>query len=230
LIGALWLITISTANVLLHSLFGGIINFFCIHLNSYNMDSQTLRQNILCQRDAMSCEEHSLNSRLIMERAIGLEQFVRADIIFIYVNFRSEVKTRALIDHMLALGKKVVVPVTLVKEKALLPVFINDPDKDLSPGYCSIPEPRVEIRRSQSVPPGSIDLIFLPGSVFDEQGGRMGYGGGYYDRFVSILAPQALRVGLAYELQIVDKAPLQEHDELMDMILTEKRSISGRRL
>lgn len=121
------------------------------------------------------------------------------------------------------------VPVTLVQEKALLPVVINDPEHELAPGYCSIPEPIVTIRESQFLSPELIDIIFLPGSVFDEQGGRMGYGGGYYDRFVSAHAPQALRVGLAYEVQMVERAPLQKHDELLDLILTEKRTILGRR-
>ncbi len=193
------------------------------------MVSETLRQKILSRRDALGSKEQHRCSQLIMEKALALEQVIAAHTIFVYVNFRSEVATRALIDQLLALGKKVVVPVTLVKEKTLLPVFIRDPDLDLAPGYCSIPEPRVEIRESQLVSPGTIDLIFLPGSVFDERGGRMGYGGGYYDRFVSARAPQALRVGLAYELQLVEQAPLQEHDELLDLILTEKRTVSGSR-
>ena len=71
-------------------------------------------------------------------------------------------------------------------------------------------------------------MIVLPGSVFDERGGRFGYGGGYYDRFVSA-NPNALRVGFAFDLQIVPKAPLQAHDELLDLVITESRIISGNR-
>jgi 5-formyltetrahydrofolate cyclo-ligase len=192
------------------------------------MKTQTLRQNILARRDTLSSEKRLRYSQLITKRAIGLEQFAIADTFFIYVNFRSEVETRALIVQILALGKKVVVPVTLVREKALLPVCINDPEQELAPGYCSIQEPIIDIRESKLVSPETIDIIFLPGSVFDQQGGRIGYGGGYYDRFLSAQAPQALRVGLAYELQMVDRALLQEHDELMDLILTEKRTVWGR--
>lgn len=194
------------------------------------MNSKTLRQYILSRRDAQSREAQFRYSRLITKRAIALKQLTAAKTIFVYVNFRSEVSTRFLIGHLLTVGKKVAVPVTQVQEKSLLPVVINDPEKELVPGYCSILEPIDDIRESQAVHPETIDLIFLPGSVFDEQGGRMGYGGGYYDRFVSLSAPQALRVGLAYELQTVNRAPLQEHDELLDLILTEKRTIVGRRL
>jgi len=195
----------------------------------FNMDSTKLRKNTLNQRDLLSSIEQQNRSRLIVDRVKKMAQFKSATTVFIYVDFRSEVATRPLIGHMLRCGKKVVLPVTLVQEKDLLAVSITDPEKELSPGYCSIPEPNVEIREKQRISPDIIDIILLPGSVFDERGGRMGYGGGYYDRFVSNKAPQALRVGLAYDLQIVKRAPLQAHDELLDFIVTEKRTITGSR-
>jgi len=193
------------------------------------MDLKILRKDTLLQRDMLSREEQRRRSMMIINRIIGMPFFKGAATVFVYVDFRSEVSTRPLITHMLQCGKKVVVPVTLVKERDLLAVSITDPDTELAPGYCSIPEPIVTIREKQMIYPGTIDIIFLPGSVFDEKGGRMGYGGGYYDRFVSQKAPQALRVGLSYELQMVKKAPLQDHDELLDYIITEKRTIRGSR-
>ncbi len=193
------------------------------------MNPQTLRKEVLIRRDALTPAEQKEKSRLIMQRLTKLARFQSAATIFTYVEFRSEVATRALIDYMLEMGKQVVVPVTLVQERDLLPVSISIPDQELAPGYCSIPEPIAAIRERQLVSPDSIDLVLLPGSVFDERGGRMGYGGGYYDRFVSQKAPQALRIGLAYEVQMVQRAPLQEHDELLDLILTETRSVTGER-
>lgn len=156
-----------------------------------------------------------------------MDCFQKAKTVFIYVDFRSEVQTRDLILKMHEMGKKVVVPVTLLEDRDLLPVYINDVEKDLAPGYASIPEPVEAIRETQRVSPASLDIVFLPGSVFDERGGRMGYGGGFYDRFVSCKAPQALRIGLAYEQQMVKEAPLQDHDERMDMIITEKRVVTS---
>ena len=194
------------------------------------MDSRKLRKDILLRRDALSAIQQQNHGRLIMDCVLKMKPFQSAATIFIYVDFRSEVATRPLIDHMLKCGKKVVVPVTLIKEKDLLPVSITDPDEELAPGYCSIPEPIVDIRENQLISSNIIDLIFLPGSVFDEGGGRMGYGGGYYDRFVSIKAPQAVRVGLAHELQVVKEAPLQPHDERMDYIVTEERIVVGNRI
>lgn len=164
-----------------------------------------------------------------MKKIVEMTQFQNAATIFTYVDFRSEVMTTPLIKYMLECGKKVAVPVTFTREKDLLAVTITDLDRDLEPGYCSIPEPIATIRDKQCIYPGLIDIIFLPGSVFDERGGRMGYGGGYYDRFVSLKAPRALRVGLAYELQVVEHAPLQAHDEFLDFIVTEERVIVGSR-
>jgi 5-formyltetrahydrofolate cyclo-ligase len=193
------------------------------------MDSRKLRKEILSQRDSLAISEQQSYSARIMERVLNLHQFQSAVSICIYVDFRSEVKTRPLIDYILKSGKKLLLPVTLVEEKDLLVVSITNPDQELAPGYCSIPEPIVAIGEKQRVSPDTLDMILLPGSVFDEQGGRMGYGGGYYDRFVSLKAPQAYRVGLCYELQMVEQAPLQPHDEGMDCIVTEERTVIGNR-
>ena len=73
-----------------------------------------------------------------------------------------------------------------------------------------------------------VEVIVLPGSVFDEQGGRLGYGGGYYDRFIALQAPQAKRIGLAFEMQIEKQLPLQPHDQKLHLIITEKRIIDCR--
>lgn len=193
------------------------------------LDAKKLKKEKLHLRDTLSGEQQEQYSSCITEQLLQLDMFQEAETIFVYVDFRSEVKTRSLIMQMQSLGKKVVVPVTLLQERDLLPVRITSLEGDLAPGYASILEPVEAIRNTNCVSPEFIDIIVLPGSVFDEHGGRMGYGGGFYDRFVSQKAPQALRVGLCYELQIVPEAPLQDHDERMDVIVTEKRIINALR-
>lgn len=187
--------------------------------------TQNLKKQKLQLRDKLSVELQQQYSRRISEQVLKMDLFQQASTVFIYVDFRSEVKTSNLIQKMQSIGKKVLVPVTLLKERDLLPIQISNMERDLAPGYASILEPVEEIRTTNYVSPETIDLIFLPGSVFDEQGGRMGYGGGFYDRFVSEKAPQAHRIGLCYELQMMEKAPLQDHDEYMDVIITEQRII-----
>jgi len=191
--------------------------------------SFSLRKNILLARDSLSSVERQAMSSAIARKILLLEEFVRGSTIFIYIDFRSEVETRFLIGELLKQGKRVVAPVTLVKEKRLLPVEIRDLEKDLVPGYCLIPEPRMAIRKSRRVFAGEIEIILLPGSVFDERGGRLGYGGGYYDRFMAHEAPMARRIGMAFELQVVDSLDLQPHDQKVDLVVTEKRIIHGMR-
>ncbi|MBA3008239.1 MAG: 5-formyltetrahydrofolate cyclo-ligase [Proteobacteria bacterium] len=189
--------------------------------------SSFLRKKFLLARDGLHIRDRRSMSCAIAQKILLLEELINRDTIFIYVDFRSEVETTLLIAELIRRGKRVVVPVTLVKEKRLLPVEIRDLEKDLVPGYCSIPEPRMELRKSNLVPGNEVETIILPGSVFDERGGRLGYGGGFYDRFMAYEAPRAKRIGLAFELQMVDRLSLQAHDEMLDLIVTEKRIIQG---
>ncbi len=192
------------------------------------LDSNQLRKDILAARNKLSRAEIESKSTAIQQRLLALEQIKNHQSIFVYVSFRSEVATLTLIDTLIAMGKTVVVPITRVQEKRLDAIHITNRLKDLIPGYCNIPEPTEELCRTGEVAPEQIETILLPGSVFDKRGGRFGYGGGYYDRFLAKV-PTATRIGLAFDLQIIDKAPLQEHDEILDMVVTESRVIrSGR--
>ncbi|MHB1185107.1 MAG: 5-formyltetrahydrofolate cyclo-ligase [Desulfobulbia bacterium] len=181
-----------------------------------------LRARIMAARDSLSPEERQRKNLAITERLLALPEFAGARHVFAYVSFRSEVETLNLIAHCLDTGVTVSVPLTLVQEHRLLPYAITDPGRDLVPGYCSIPEP---LQTLPLVDPGAIEVVVTPGSVFDAQGGRLGYGGGYYDRFLHTAAPQALRIGLAFDLQVVEAVPLESHDEQLDYLITETRTI-----
>ena len=191
-------------------------------------EARALRARILANRDALPLEEIDNKSRAIATSLLKLEQLQRSRTVFAYVSFRSEVDTTGLIDALLAKGKKVAVPVTRIKEKHLDVIAITSRERDLVPGYCNIPEPRRELWQSAAVAEAEIEAILLPGSVFDLRGGRFGYGGGYYDRFLE-RNPQALRIGLAFDLQVVERAPLSAHDQLLDLVVTESRVIVGDR-
>lgn len=188
-----------------------------------------LRKEILATRNSLPAPERAVKSAAITNRLLNLSEITASRSIFIYISFRSEVETMELVTNLLALGKDVAVPYTHVEEKYLDAIRITDPVNQLVPGYCAIPEPSPAVRASQIIDPGQLDTIILPGSVFDERGGRFGYGGGFYDRFVSQV-PTARRIGLAFDLQIVPLAPIQPHDELLDLIVTESRLIRGNRV
>ena len=191
-------------------------------------DPKQLRKEILSARNQQSPQTIHEKSAKIRRQLFELPQLKQAKTVFAYVSFRSEVATEELIDQLIAAGKRVTVPITYVAERRLDAIHITNRATDLVPGYCDIPEPTEELCRTSIVAPQNIDAIILPGSVFDERGGRFGYGGGFYDRFVSQV-PKAVRIGLAFDLQIVERAPLQDHDELLDFVVTESRVIKGSR-
>lgn len=188
-----------------------------------NPDRQSLRNKILSTRDNLDALQQSQKSIAISENLWQLDNFCQAKTLFIYVNFRSEVETLPLINQCLKKGLHVAIPLTLPDEGRLIPYIIADTQKDLLAGYCGIPEP--DSNRLSVLNPQEIEVVILPGSVFDAQGGRLGYGGGYYDKFLANDAPQALRVGLAFELQMIPEVPILPHDQRLDYIVTEKRTI-----
>lgn len=199
----------------------------CVITNTMKNERTSLRADILAARDSLPPQERQRKSRAITERILALPKFAAAKNVFAYVSFRSEVGTLALIGHCLKKSIPVSVPLTVPAEHRLLPYGITDPNRDLVPGYCGILEPLTTL---PLVDPASIELVVMPGSVFDLKGGRLGYGGGYYDRFLQTAAPQALRIGLAYDLQVIEAVPTKSHDQRLDYLVTETRIIQCDRL
>lgn len=178
-----------------------------------------LRREVLARRDKLSGEERQRKSELVMARLCELAPFAQAEMVFTYINFRSEVETMPLVRQCLKAGRKISVPVTMREESRLVACRITDPDRELHTGYCNIPEP--DPATAAVINPQEIEVVLLPGSVFDRRGGRLGYGGGFYDRFLEYEAPKAVRIGLAFELQVVENLPLMPHDKLLHYLVTE---------
>ena len=182
-------------------------------------DSYSCRSQILSKRDRLSFSTMSYLSKKITDSFRKLEEYKSSRMPFIYVSFRSEVDTHQLIRERLNSGLEVAIPKTDVTNRRLETYLLNDWEKGLRPGAYGILEPDVKV--ASLIRPSQIDMVVVPGSVFDRQCGRYGYGGGYFDRFLSIEAPQALRIGLAFSLQVLPEIPLKTHDQRMDIIVTE---------
>ena len=131
-------------------------------------------------------------------------------------------ETVPLIEKRLREREKVLLPKTLI-ERRELKCYLIDSLNHLRPGAYGIMEP--DERFCEEVDPSTIDVVIVPGSVFDRRGGRYGYGGGYYDRFLSMKAGQAVRIALAFSFQVLENIPLSSHDELMNFVVTEKEII-----
>ncbi|WP_310599713.1 5-formyltetrahydrofolate cyclo-ligase [Desulfobulbus sp.] len=179
-----------------------------------------MRKTIMARRDLLPPAERQARSKRIAASLLAHWLLIPKIIVFTYCHFRSEVQTFPMIDHWLAQGKTVCVPVSVPEESDMMVVTITDPARDLAPGYMGIPEPLSHLVHSRRMEPALIEAAVIPGTVFDRNGHRLGYGMGFYDRFL-VRAPQAIRIGLAFSCQMVECLPAQDHDIPMDMIVTE---------
>ncbi len=182
---------------------------------------------MLALRDGLSPEERRVLSKRIFLLLEAQEEYVRSRLPLLYLSFRSEVCTHDLVRGRLANGLPVALPVTDVPSRRIIPYLVTDWDGDLVKGAYGILEPNPN--KCAPISPQKIDLVVVPGSVFDRSCGRFGYGGGYYDRFLGLDADHALRIGLAYGIQVVDGLPVAPHDVAMDMVVTENGVIHCRR-
>jgi len=159
-------------------------------------------------------------SRVIFERLVGLPQYASARTVLCYVSFRSEVSTRGFIALMWADDKRVVVPYCLARN---LELFSFTNFSDLAPGTLGILEPRPALRGQdqRKADVRELDLLVIPGLAFDRQGGRLGYGKGYFDRLLTRARPDALLAAVAFESQLFDSIPVQPYDVRVDAVITE---------
>ncbi|NPB08992.1 MAG: 5-formyltetrahydrofolate cyclo-ligase [Thermodesulfobacteria bacterium] len=178
---------------------------------------EALRRKILSLRKALDSRKRKELSRRIADYLIKSPHYRNAQKILLYASFGSEVETDELLAKALEDGKEVYLPRTLVDEKRLSLHRVFGPD-ELRPGAYGIPEPPPE---NPTIDPAELDLIVTPGVAFDPRGGRLGYGGGYYDRLFT-QATKAKRVALAFSCQLVDELPLEPHDVRVHAVVTEK--------
>ena len=166
-------------------------------------------------------------SREIVARCMALPEYQRAQTVLFYLDVRSEVRTRNDLDKALASGKKIVVPYCVDGE---LELFHLEQSDELSIGMYRILEPRPELRTvaAKKVDVSEIDMIIVPGVAFDRRGGRTGHGKGYYDKMLEHARPDTPLIALAFECQLFDEIPMQDHDVFMDKVITEKAAYDGR--
>jgi len=172
------------------------------------------RKEILKKRDLLSEEEHTSRSKAIMETLFSRPRVKEAKTIAFYLHKGSEVRTSDMIEKALSLGKEVVVPVTDHK----ITFFRFSSFGDLQKGKYGILEPK------SRVPASLPDVIIIPGIAFGLCMHRIGYGKGYYDKYLG--TSFAYRVGICYDFQVMEKLPTHSNDQRMDEIITEKRIIS----
>jgi 5-formyltetrahydrofolate cyclo-ligase len=181
---------------------------------------RALRRAAIERRDLLSASERSAKSEEIVERVLALPEVGAARTVMAFWSFGSEVQTAALIERLREAGKRVVLPRVQEEEIAAVAYEPGDPVAATSFGA-------MEPAEGDLVPAEDVDVVIVPGVAFDRRGGRVGYGGGFYDRFFS-RAQAAPAVAVAFAVQLVDAVPQGRSDARVDAIVTEDEVIRPR--
>ena len=180
-----------------------------------------IKESILEKRNSLSKEEIITKSEKIENKLLNLEHFKKSKTIMFFVSFNSEVDTHSMIKKSFQ-NKTVVVPKVVQHE--IQPSVIIDFDNLMPSGKFEILEP-IEVMKIANK---NIDLVLVPGIAFDKKGHRIGYGFGYYDKFLKKV-PKAIKIGLCFDFQVADEIPHEEHDVPVDFIVTEERVLECRK-
>ena len=182
-----------------------------------------IRSDITALHNALSDNEIKQKTKEIEHRLFKFANFLESKIALLYINNNCEVISLDIIKRCFELYKIVVLPAPNTNHYEMKLMKIDNIDRDLKPGAKGILEPDSD--RCKTVPIESIDIAIVPGIAFDEKGGRIGSGDGYYDRLIPKLPITTRKVALSFESQIIQQVPVESHDRYVDIIITEKRII-----
>jgi 5-formyltetrahydrofolate cyclo-ligase len=174
---------------------------------------RTLRHQLTQRRDHLSPSKREQAAQTVVTRIASLADYQRADTVLTYMSFGSELSTADLVQRILQDGKQLVLPRMVGKRLTLHRV--SDPETDTVPGCWGIPEPTANLKE---VAARDISLFLLPGLGFDIDGGRIGYGRGFFDRLLA--DSNGIRAGIGYDEQLLPAVPMAPWDQRLNWVIT----------
>lgn len=181
-----------------------------------NLTKKDLRNLVYKNRKELDKDIKSDWDLTIFKKLLESEAYKKASVIFTYISFGCEVDTINFIKKALSDNKTICVPKVISKIEGMEAYKITSLN-DLEKGYYGILEPK---NHCQLINPSEINLIIMPGVAFDKTNGRIGYGGGFYDRYLKRVTSGTRKIALAYTFQVFDSIPTDEFDEKVDFIIT----------
>lgn len=175
------------------------------------LDKKALRTQIRQLKRGMTQEDIARRSQKLLEKFCATEEYRKAETIYGYLPYNQEVRTTPILAKALADGKRVAVPKVYGEEMRF--IYMEDLNAVAS-GFSGIPEPVADT----PVAADETALVLMPGLAFDPQGHRMGYGGGFYDKFLS-REPNHPTVALCYDFQMFDFLETEAHDIPVDLVI-----------
>lgn len=178
------------------------------------------RKRMALIRNTLNLKDQKAFSELIEKQVLNMDEYQNAQTVLLYCSFGSEVYTNSLIEKCLKDKKNTLLPHIVPKTKTIKALKINDFEKDTKTGHIKIIEPK---ENCEEFSKKDIDLIIVPGLAFGIKGERLGYGKGFYDRFLKGCSGRF--VAICFDVQITRKIIPESHDVDMHKIVTEKRVI-----
>ncbi|MYA72083.1 5-formyltetrahydrofolate cyclo-ligase [Candidatus Poribacteria bacterium] len=185
------------------------------------MERERVRAETLRQREGLVPEVRAVFSRQIVDSVMRWIESESFDAVMLYLSMRSEVETDDLLEKLLHAGKHICAPVVDTDQNRLIPRRIQDAETALVRHRYGMLEPNPAC---PIFPISQLQLIVVPGIAFDCKGYRLGYGKGFYDRFLAI-CPHAIPIGLAYQIQVVEDTFPHVWDVPVKHIFTETSRI-----
>ena len=180
-----------------------------------------IRKEINEKRKNLSPTEIVDKSIAIIDNLMGLKEYEEADDIYTYVNYQNEVITTDLIEQTIAKGKRIYVPKVIGNEMNFFRIVTID---DLVEGYKGILEPKEGLDKPGLFNNNYNKIMIMPGLAFDINMHRIGYGGGFYDKYLD-WNPMFTKIAICYDFQVLDEIPYEAFDQQPDIIITEERII-----
>lgn len=185
-------------------------------------EKKILRNRMKSLRAELSYEEILDASQTITENVVSHYDFGKAENILIYMHYLSEVRTDGIIAYAFMLGKRVFIPKVIEKTMEFREIHALD---GCVSGYKGIYEPPsgTEVFLTGKERKKEDTLVIIPGLAFGPGGERLGYGGGFYDRFLKE-CPSCMKMGIGFDFQCIEEVPVNENDVFMDLLITDKRT------
>lgn len=179
-----------------------------------------LRKELREKRHKLSVKEVDNKSSYIEIQLDKIISKLNAKNIMLYYSFKNEVSTEKYILKLLNNDFNVILPYSKVSTRSIIPYLIKNLKEDLSKSSFGILEPNINI--NSVFPIDKIEVVVIPGIAFDIQGNRMGFGAGFYDRFL-IKNENMIKIAICYDFQLLNSIPNEPHDVKMDIIITDER-------
>lgn len=179
-------------------------------MNAVKLNKKEIRQKVLSLLKNQREEDQLRKSIEIKNKFFADLDYVNSKIVLFYASFAGEVDTFGMMRQALEDGKQIALPIVNVQTKEIIPKLITSLEEDLEYGPYNIKQPKRNV--TQDIDICQIDLAVVPAVAFDRKNNRLGRGAGYYDRFLEKIPQGIPLIGLAFDFQILEQLPIDDHD------------------